>query len=220
MNLGEALNLSNANLSLGTVVINFLVTFLLAFIIYQVYRLTYTGVAYSKNFNVAIVFTSIVTSMVMMVIGNNLALSLGMVGALSIVRFRSAIKEAKDIGFLFWGIAVGLAAGTGAYGIAIVGTIILSIVALIFQFNIGGETRSFLLVVKGQGMDNKAITGMVSSLTKSYKLRMKNTSNKMNEVVYEVKIKKNSEDDIVEGVQKISGVELVNVVAYNGNITG
>lgn len=220
MNLSEALNLSSSNLSLGNVVINFLVTFVLAFIIYLVYRMTYTGVAYSKNFNVSIVFTSLVTSMVMMVIGNNLALSLGMVGALSIVRFRSAIKEAKDIGFLFWGIAVGLAAGTGAFGIAIVGTVLLSIVALIFQFNVGGETTSYLLVIKGQAMDTKAITGMVTSMTKSYKLRMKNTSNKMNEVVYEIKIKKNAEDDIVEGVSKLSGVELVNVVAYNGNITG
>jgi hypothetical protein len=102
MTLNEMINFSGSGLTFNTILINFGVAFILAWIIYIIYRMTYSGVAYSKNFNVSIILTTLVTAMVMMVIGNNLALSLGMVGALSIVRFRAAIKEPNDIAFIFW----------------------------------------------------------------------------------------------------------------------
>ena len=106
---------NNVGISVTQILISMCITVLLSMFIYWVYKKTYSGVMYSKNFNITIMLISTVTSMVMMIIGSNLALSLGMVGALSIIRFRSAIKDPKDIGFLFWGIAVGLSTGTGIY---------------------------------------------------------------------------------------------------------
>lgn len=220
MTLTELIDFSGATLTLPTILLNFSVSFVAAWIIYIVYRMSYTGVAYSKNFNVSIVLTTMVTAMVMMVIGNNLALSLGMVGALSIVRFRAAVKESRDISFLFWGIAVGLSAGTGAHGIAIIGTLVMTVTIFLFRFNLSGESGSFLLVIKGTQLNAEQITKQVNSITKSHKLRMKNTSTEQTEVVYEVKITKDSEDQVISLLKEIDGIETVNVVAYNGNITG
>ena len=91
--------------TIENIIFNIVVTTLLGLFIYYVYKKTFSGVLYSQNFNVTIVMICVITAIVMMLIGNNLALSLGMVGSLSIIRFRTAIKEPRDIGFLFWAIA-------------------------------------------------------------------------------------------------------------------
>lgn len=220
MDLSNLLRLSDMGLSPKTIVANFVVTFILAFIIYLVYKSTYSGIAYSKSFNASILLTSLVTAMVMMVIGNNLALSLGMVGALSIVRFRSAVKEPKDITYIFWGISVGLAAGTGAYAVAIIGTIIIAGVMIVFGMKFSDTDIAFLLVIKGQYLDLPAISTQVKLLTKRNKLRMKSTGKELTEIVYEIKITPNAEDEIIRKLQVVKGIDIINIVAYNGNING
>lgn len=216
MNLSELLQNNNTTYDLLNIVINFTVSFVLSWIIFIVYRITYKGVAYSKNFNITIILTTLITAMVMMVIGNNLALSLGMVGALSIVRFRAAIKEPKDIAFIFWGIAVGLAAGTGAYSIAVIGTILIAIVAILFTLNLGGETKTFILIIKGDALERSDVDALVKSNCKHAKIRMSS----IKELVYEVNLGKTSENELIDALQKLDTVSLANLISYNGQITG
>lgn len=210
-------------LTVGTIVANMLVTLLVALFIYWVYKKTYTGVMYSMNFNLTILLTSMVTAMVMMVIGTNLALSLGMVGALSIIRFRSAIKDPRDIGFLFWGISSGLSAGTGSYMIAVSGSIIIAI--LLFVFKKGAyEAFPYLLVVRGDQIDVARLRCIVMANAENFSLRMRNTSQAGTEVIYEIKFDGDhedvQEDNMVKEIRALDGVSVVNVVHYRGEIPG
>ncbi len=220
MNMNELLNLTGTGLGLSTIIQNIVITFILSCVIYLVYKMTFSGVAYSKSFNVSIVMTTMVTSMVMMVIGNNLALSLGMVGALSIVRFRAAVKEPKDISYIFWGLAIGLSAGTGAYGIAVVGTIAMTLIVFIFNGKFTDGDSSYLLIIKGTDLYATSITSKVTELTKRQKLKMQNTSVDGVEFVFEVKIEKASEEKVVKAIRELNGVTIVNIVSYTGTVNG
>ena len=104
-----------STLAVSDIVVNLTVTLLLSLFIFYVYRKFFMGVLYTLSFNVSLVMVSLVTSLIIMTISSNLILSLGMVGALSIVRFRTAVKDAIDIGFMFWAIAVGIANGAGFF---------------------------------------------------------------------------------------------------------
>lgn len=120
-----------ANLSLPYIFVSMGAAALCGVIIYLVYRFFYRGVVYSDNFNILLIMITVITSFIIMTISANIVLSLGMVGALSIVRFRSAVKDPLDIGFLFWGIASGLTCGAGLYFVALIGTIFVILLRLI-----------------------------------------------------------------------------------------
>jgi uncharacterized membrane protein YhiD involved in acid resistance len=192
-------------------------TLVLTSIVFIIYKWTYTGVAYSNNFNVSIVLTGMITAMIMMVIGNNLALSLGMVGALSIVRFRAAIKEPKDISFLFWSISIGLSAGTGALQIAIVGTLFIGFTILAYHLGPSKQEDAYLLIIKGSTFDSEKINAVIKTHTKNHKLRMKNTKNDAKEVIYEIKLGLN-EDALIEELHKIDKIDQVNIVTFSGHL--
>ena len=207
MDLISYIQSANAALTAWTVITNMFVTLIVGTFIYWVYKKTYTGVMYSRSFNVTILLTTMVTSMVMMVIGTNLALSLGMVGALSIIRFRSAIKDPKDIGFIFWGISAGLSAGTGAYVIAVIGSIIIAIILFVIQRG-SLENYPYLLVVKGTEIDEEKLRTIIASGVEKYNLRMKNhTLDGM-------------EDLIIKEIKQMPNILVINVVSYKGEIAG
>jgi len=147
------------------VVFNLITTTVLALYLYFIYRRSFSGVIYSQSFNITLVMVCIITAIVMMTIGSNMALSLGLVGSLSIIRFRTAIKEPRDIAFLFWAIAIGLAAGTGEYLIAITGSIIISLLLLLFN-RVIYNNYSYLLVLKGSEIELDS----VSNILKEYKI--------------------------------------------------
>ncbi len=119
-------------ITLESLLTNFIVATVLAIGIFISYWYTHIGTAYSRKFNVSLLTITILTATVMTVIGNNLALSLGMVGALSIVRFRTAIKDSRDTTYIFWAIVVGIACGAGDYLVATVGSIVVFIILLLF----------------------------------------------------------------------------------------
>ncbi|MCK4835442.1 MAG: DUF4956 domain-containing protein [Candidatus Aminicenantes bacterium] len=219
VDLFDYIQKSNAVLTAGLVIINMFVTFLIASFIYWVYKKTYTGVMYSKNFNVTLVLTSMVTAMVMMVIGTNLALSLGMVGALSIVRFRSAIKDPRDIGFLFWGIGAGLSAGTGSYLIALIGSIIIAIILFVFQ---KGTTEVFpyLLVIKGSDIDENNLGEIMKKSVQKSNLRMKNMDKLGSEIVFEIRFKHGQDDILLKNISEMDEVSSVNIISYKGEVAG
>jgi uncharacterized membrane protein YhiD involved in acid resistance len=140
-------NLQSVNVfspSVAEIIINLLISFGCSFIISLIYRFTYKGPAYSESFANSIVFLSIITSLVIMVIGNNLARAFGLVGALSIIRFRTAVKDTIDIVYIFLALTIGMAAGVGYYKIALTGTVIMGFFFIVLT------NRRFALFVENQ----------------------------------------------------------------------
>ncbi len=211
---------SNSSMALEQIILSMCMALVLGLFMYFIYKKTFTGIVYSKNFNSTLVLVAIITTMVMTIIGGNLALSLGMVGSLSIIRFRTAIKEPRDIAFMFWAIAIGLACGSEMYVVAIVGSIVIAIVLFCFKFDIY-DNKAYLVVIKGKKLDNKAVNEALNKGTKRWKVRMQNTSDVYEEATYEVTLgKKDNYSDLISNIKAISNVEAVNIVAYTGEIVG
>lgn len=210
---------ANSSVSAYQVIVAMCVAFVLGMFMYWVYRKTYVGIAYSKNFNGTLVLVAVITTMVMMIIGSNLALSLGMVGSLSIIRFRSAVKEPKDMAYLFWAIAIGLSCGAEMYMIAFIGSIVVTIVLFILKGDIYDQ-NSFMLVIKGNGYETAEIENKLSENTKKWKVRMSNVSDIQQDITYEINVKGKTVIDVVKQIKNVSGVESVNVVTYTGEIVG
>ena len=207
--------------TLETIAFNMAVTTVLGLFIFFIYKKTFTGVLYSLSFNVSIVAIAMTTAMVIMLIGSNLAISLGMVGALSIVRFRCAIKEPRDLAFLFWAIGVGLSAGTGAFLIAVVGSVFIAAFIFLFSKSVHSDC-CYLLVLKGNRIQQKAAEDVLKGFGIKYKLRMQNSSFDYMEMTYEVYLKKQRPYVLAEHFSNNSelGVNQVNLVSFSGEVTG
>ena len=196
----------------------------LAMFMYYIYRKTYTGVAYSRNFNVSLVLLAIITTIAMLAIGNNLTLSLGMVGSLSIIRFRTAIKEPKDIAFVFWAISIGLCCGANMYIIAVLGSAVIT--ALLFAFKMDLYERSaYLLVVRSAAgaMPAEEMEALLKENTASYRVRMSNATGREEEVTYEISLsgrKKQTPQALQKQLMELQGVCSVNFVSYSGEVIG
>ncbi len=181
-------------------------------IIYFVYKLFYRGAVYSENFALLIVMTTVITAFIVITIGSNLVLSLGMVGALSIVRFRSAVKDPLDVGFLFWGIAVGITSGAGLYPFALIATAAISLVYILFTLLCKGR-RTFVVVVK---YDDGAEEALQELLNKSHaKLRGRSKYKGENEITADIRYNK-ANADIVAKISEVAGVSSAVMVEYTG----
>ncbi|GAA0862126.1 DUF4956 domain-containing protein [Paraclostridium tenue] len=196
------------------------IAFLLSMVIFWTYKITFSGVMYNRKFNVSLVMLTLVTTMVMIVIGNDIALSLGMVGALSIVRFRTAIKDPRDTGYIFWGIVVGLSVGSSNYMIAIVGSLFLFLVLLMFSFSGFGKEDRYILIIRGLREREEEIMRCVFNSFKGSQLRAKNSVGNNMEIIYQIKIKNNEDKNIINDLYNIEGVNTVNIVAQNGETIG
>ncbi len=211
---------NNTNITLAEIVIGLVMAVVLAFFIFFVYKLTYTGVMYSKNFNVTLLLITIITTMVMMIIGSNLALSLGMVGALSIIRFRTAVKDTKDSAYIFWGIAVGIACGSGIYAIAIIGSIVIAIILFFINKGVMDDT-SYLVIVHGAAeLDAQKVTETIEKYCRKTNLKMKNLTSAGTDITYEVSFAKNTDIELSKQLKALDGVNGINIVTYNGEIAG
>lgn len=182
-------------------------------VIYIVYRAFFRGAVYSESFNVLNVMTCLVTAFIIMTISSNLVLSLGMVGALSIVRFRAAIKDPLDIGFLFLAIAAGLTAGAGLLPLALIGTFTICAVYIIFTL-IGSGRRSFVMVVKFSDSAKEKVMDTV----KKYGGKMKSciAGNNFTELTVSLKLKGN-DISAVEEIKKLEGVSSAVLMEYVGD---
>ncbi len=136
------------SLTLPDIILNLIAAGILGGMIFAAYKSTHSGTVYSARFNVSLVMTALVTTTVMCVIGNNISLSLGMVGALSIVRFRTAIKDPRDTIFIFWAVAVGVCCGVSDYMIALVGTVFIFLFLVLFGFV--KDVNRILIIVRGK----------------------------------------------------------------------
>ena len=180
-------------------------------IIYLVYRIFYRGAVYSENFAVLIVLTTVVTAFIVITIGSNLVLSLGMVGALSIVRFRSAVKDPLDVGFLFWGIAVGITSGAGLYPFALIATAAIAIVYILFTV-LGRGRRTFAVVVRYEDRAEEELDKILAEVHP--KIRGRARYKDENELTADVKIKRDS--DLVKKLNAVEGVISAVMVEYTG----
>ena len=208
-----------ASFSLVDSLIGLASAFLIGIFIYFVYKKTFNGVVYSHSFNISLMVMTLATALVIMGISQNILLSLGMVGALSIVRFRTPIKDPMDLMFLFWSVVVGILCGAGFIPLAVIGTIVIGIVIIIFQNKIVIESP-FLVVVKYQFEETGAdIEHVLKANAKKYLLKSTSivTDNEM-EVTYEVRLKGN-EAKLVSDIHKLNGVQSAIMLSYDGNFT-
>ncbi len=202
-----------------TVLTSMLVAFLLSLILYFTYKITFNGVIYSKKFNISLVMLSLITTMVMNIIGSSVALSLGMVGALSIVRFRTAIKDPRDTAYIFWAICIGLGMGTSNYYITVIGTIMISIVSIVLSIKLKDDD-TFLIIVRTSNKNVDKIRNELFKLYRACKLRSEVINGDFTEIVYQVKMTKKDDVDGYEKLKKLDGVTSVNIIAQNGEILG
>lgn len=187
-------------------------SFLLSCIVLLVYRVTYKGVLFNANFAVSLILLSMVTSMVILTVSSNVVLSLGMVGALSIVRFRTAVKDPMDTVFMFWAIVTGIMTGAGLVPIALISTLLvgaLFILAQLFSSNLGGS--SYLVIIRFDPGTEGAVEEAVSKISRK-RLKSKSISPDGGELVLETRRANTS----LEEIRKIEGVREVNMISYTG----
>lgn len=211
---------NNTALAWEQILISFIATVFLSLFVYFIYKKTHTSALYSKSFNITLVMIAIITAMVMMLIGSNLALSLGMVGALSIIRFRTAVKEAKDSAFLFWAIGIGLSCGTGVYLIALIGSIFIAIVLLLLTHGVFEDDIYLLVVHANNTVDAEKLSSVVTAGTKRAKIKMRNSTASATDITYEIRLGKKDDALLLKQVQELPEVNAVNLVSYSGEVTG
>lgn len=212
---------TTGNLSTGQIIMNFIIATILGGIIFVSYLTSHSRVVYSARFNVSLLMLTIITTLVMSVIGNNIALSLGMVGALSIVRFRTAIKDPRDTAYIFWCVAVGICCGVSDFATAGIGTGFIFILLLVFA-NID-DNRRYLLVVRGsRNKEAEITTKVVRYYNNKASLKVNNSTKDKVELIYEISekaIKKNKNNNSInEVIYDLGDIDCVNVVCQNDEI--
>ena len=174
-----------SQLTVEEMTIHIVMSLILGFVIFISYKLTHTGTIYSKKFNTSLVILATLTGMVMTVIGNNVALSLGMVGALSIVRFRTAIKDSRDTVYIFWAIIVGICCGVGEYAIAAIGSIAVFIITFVLG-RIKNDERILIIIRAGKVLERNVEAIVFKYFDRKAILKVKNTTQDSVEFIYEL----------------------------------
>lgn len=206
------------------ILLNILMSALFGIVIYISYAISHRGTIYSKRFNVSLLILSTLTGTVMTVIGNNVALSLGMVGALSIVRFRTALKDTRDTVYVFWTIVVGICCGVGDYLVAAIGSGTVFFLLLLFG-SIKNTTRMLLIIRCDRPSAVRVKAAVFRLFHNKATLRVENTTQDAVELIYEVSSRlilkmRQKGEDLVSGIYACGKVEYVNIVAQNDEISG
>ncbi len=216
---------SGGELSIQSIVLRLAASAVVAAFIFLSYGISHVGSIYSRKFNVSLAALTMITTTVMIVIGNNIALSLGMVGALSIVRFRTAIKDSRDTIYIFWAIVVGICCGSGDYIIAGIGSAFVFVILLVFG-RIRNDNR-LLLILRCARTDEQKIEGLIFQyFNRKAMLRSKNTTPESVEFIYELPSKylyqaeKEGKESITSIVYKTGSVEYFNIVVQSDDISG
>lgn len=214
----------SGTLTTEEIVLHIAAAVLLGLVIYLSYYMTHAGGVYSKKFNVSLLTLTVLTATVMTVIGNNIALSLGMVGALSIVRFRTAIKDSRDTTYIFWTIIVGICCGVGDYLVASVGSGAVFLVLLILG-RVKNDDRILLIIRGSRNMERRIEAIVFDYFNAKAMLRVKNSTRDSIELIFEMtrkayRISNKKEKSIMELLYELETVEYVNVVTQNDEISG
>lgn len=188
---------------------------LFAAIMWGAYSLANGAESYQPKFAATLIALALISTILMDLIQSNLALSLGMMGSLSIVRFRTNIKDPRDIGFIFWAMAIGIASSTQSYLIGIIGSVVLGAVMIITKKR-GEAERQLLLVIRGSNTDLDGIQNVVKSCTRTNLVKAKNILSDSFELVYEIQIPEKNGNQVIENIFELGGIDSVNLLAQNG----
>ncbi len=207
------------SVSLAAMAIAMILAFGLGMFIFLIYKKTFSGVMYSSGFGVTLVALTMISTLVILAVTSNVVLSLGMVGALSIVRFRTAIKEPLDIAFLFWSIAVGIVLAAGMIPLAVMGSVAIGIVLLVFA-NRKSHVNPYIMVLQCTNQDSEA-AAMDYLKTKIARLTVKSKTVRKGMVELNVEIRLKKDDtDFVNALSDMEGVDNVALISYNGDYMG
>ena len=201
-------------ISVQSIILSLLTAFLISIFILFIYKKTFNGVVYSKSFSLSILLLSLVTTLIIQTISSNITLSLGMVGALSIVRFRTAVKEPVDTGFMFWAITAGIMAGANLYIAAILGSLIVGIIYFVcYSFGLKMANK-FLVIIRYDMTIDNAVKYELKDL--NYKVKSRSISNGLVEYSIEVELTDDNQKKLDE-LSKLDGVSSVNLVSYQND---
>lgn len=208
---------SGSNISTTTILVTLLVTCVLALYIFVVYYLATKKTFYSKTFNISLALIAVITSSIIMAMQSNLVISLGMVGALSIVRFRTAVKDPMDLIFLFWSISIGIICGGGMYEIAIITSLVITIGLFALDLSPIGQASVLLVVNAKSSETEEKVLAIVENYTKRSKVKSRNISKNGLDMIVELKVKE--EAALVKDVSEISDVFGVSLISHDGEAT-
>ena len=198
------------------VVLTLLIAFAVGGFLHIIYKKTFAGVVYSRSFNISLILLTMVSSLVLMLISSNLTLSLGMVGALSIVRFRTAIKDPIDTVFMFWAVGEGLALGAGFVDVGIIGALVIGVVMIVLSGAKGNGTSPYLLILHYDERAAQQIKALVKQLPKA-RVKSKTVQRDGMELTVELRVHE-SETDFVDKFLRVPGVFDATLVAHQGDL--
>lgn len=208
---------TSMDISAGRIMATFTVTCILACYIFLIYRLMTRKSFYSKGFNVALAAMSVITAAIILAMQSNLVISLGMVGALSIVRFRTAIKDPMDLVFLFWSISVGIICGAGLYEVALLTCLVVTVLVLVLE-NIPASRAPMMLVANlSDAEDESRVLDVVKKYSRFYKVRSRNISGGRMDIIVEVRVKE--ESAFMKAVCALDTVQSASLIAHDGEVT-
>ncbi len=208
------------------IIINLFLSLIFGLIISLIYKKTHKGLSYSQSFMITNVFVSVIVCMVIMIIGNNLARAFALVGALSIIRFRTVVKDTKDTAYIFWSLASGMATGTGSYFLALAGNVIISLIAFImYKTNYGSIIKSeFILQFRIKTQDKKIsddYNKVIAKYTKSQTLLSSESSDDKNSIKVSLDIimrEDYNQNDLLNEISSLSGISEVVIIAAKTDI--
>ena len=220
MNLGDIFKSSFlesvTEFSVLDTVIGLAFALVLGLFIFVIYKKTFSGIMYSNGFAMSLIGLSLVTTLVIMAVTSNVVLSLGMVGALSIVRFRAAIKEPMEIVFLFWALAVGIVIGAGMIPLAVIGSVIIGFILVVFVRKKFQSTPYILVINCNNDKAEQSALSVIEKSVDKYIVKSKTVSDNGIEVTAEVRVK-NAATDFVNKINEVKGVTTATLVTYNGD---
>lgn len=204
------------DISPTTIIIALLITTVLAVYIFFVYRAMSKRSFYSKSFALTLVIVSIVTALIIMAIQSSVVISLGMVGALSIVRFRTAIKDPLDIAFIFWSISVGIICGAHLYNVAIIGSVFVTIVMVLIQLLPGVKPALLLIVNANSDIALKDLENLIASNTSYYKIKSRNITSSELDIIAEIRTQ--DEQAFIKQLSEFNGISNATIMLHDGEV--
>ncbi len=208
---------TSMDITTGKIAATLLVTALLGLYVFMIYRLVTRKVFYSKTFNISLTAISMITAAIILAMQSNLVISLGMVGALSIIRFRTAIKDPMDLVFLFWSISIGIICGAGLYEVALVTSVAVTVCILVLDLLPVAKAPVMLVVNSSRMEGEKEILDTVNRYAGHYKVKSRNLSKGHLDLVIELRVK--DESALVADVASMEGVVSASLIAHDGEVT-
>lgn len=211
------LNQINTDISTTNVLVVLLITAILGVYLFFIYRMVCKKAFYSKSFAISLVVIALVTSIIIITIQSSVVISLGMVGALSIVRFRTAIKDPMDLAFLFWAISIGIICGANLYEIALEGSLVITFVMLLLYTVPNVQPAHLLLINATDLMAEAEINEILKGSTRYYKVKSRNITSIGIDMIIELKSK--DEAELIKNISELEKVESVTLMEHDGEIT-